>query len=220
MPANFSDSQAILNLDDIRVYFRNIAGLMDANRELLCRLDGALGDGDLGVTMAKGFRAIEASVKPESVRDIGDFLSQSALVIEEGAAGTMGTLIGSGLEQAGIACAGRKSLDCEGVARLIRGLADGISARGKARQGDKTILDSLVPAAEALESASREGKALDQAVKAASAAAEQGARSTAKMQSRHGRAARYLERSIGPEDSGAVAGALMIMALVKVAAKS
>ncbi|WP_055747590.1 dihydroxyacetone kinase subunit DhaL [Brevibacillus choshinensis] len=197
----FSDVQAIL---------QEIGKIMDENKDFLCKLDGALGDGDIGLTMSNGLRAVNDHLRASTQNDIGKALMSSALEMGEAVASTMGTLMSSALFRAGKAIQGKTELSSSEVIVLFQAMVQGLKERGKANVGDKTILDSLVPAVEAMEAALNEGKSLGQIMLAATEAAEKGAKQTIEMQSRHGRAGRYLERSIGHQDPGATVGALFV----------
>lgn len=197
-----------LNLNDIRNILKEISKLMDENKEYLCKLDGALGDGDIGLTMSKGFRAIIENLPNIQEENVGVLLMRSAMVMGETVSSTMGTLMATALIRGGKVSQGKTELDVEGLLFLTRAMVEGLMERGKAKVGDKTILDSIVPAVEAIEFAQKEGKSLKETINAAYEAAEKGAKKTIDMQSRHGRAGRYLERSIGHQDPGATVGSL------------
>jgi dihydroxyacetone kinase-like protein len=202
----------VLRKEDFMRILREIQKLMEDNKEHLCKLDGSLGDGDLGLTMSKGFQAVNENLPNLTDENIGALLMKSSLVMGEAAASTMGTLVSSALLKGGKALAGKTEVGTEDFSLLLDAMIEGITARGKAKVGDKTILDSLVPASEAVKQAIADNKSLRETLAAAFTAAEQGAHSTIQMQSRHGRAARYLERSIGIQDPGAAVGALMLKA--------
>lgn len=197
-----------LNLDDIRNILREISKLMDDNKDYLCKLDGAIGDGDIGLTMSKGFRAIIENLPNIPEENIGVVLMRSALVMGETVASTMGTLMASALIRGGKVSQGKTEVNVEDLLVVTKAMVEGLMERGKAKLGDKTILDSFVPAVEAIEEAHKQGKSMKEAIKCAYEAAEQGAKRTIEMQSRLGRAGRYLERSIGHQDPGATVGAL------------
>jgi dihydroxyacetone kinase-like protein len=202
--------KALLRKDDIIRILQEISGIMDDNKDDLCKLDGALGDGDIGLTMSKGFKAVVANIPNLPEEDIGGLLMKSALVMGEAVASTMGTLFSTALLRGGKALAGKNELQGDDLLRFFEAMVEGIIARGKAKVGDKTILDSLAPAVEAMVLAHKENAALPELMNKAYEAAEQGVQNTISMQSKHGRAARYLERSIGLQDPGATVGALFI----------
>lgn len=203
-----------LSIHDIREILIEIGKVMDENKDYLCKLDGALGDGDIGLTMSKGFRAVTENLPNISEENIGVLLMRSALVMGETVASTMGTLMASGLIRGGKFSQGKSELNLEDLLLVIKAMIEGIMARGKCKIGDKTIIDSLVPAADAMEKAYEEGKTIRQALHSAYEAAEKGVQQTINMQSRLGRAGRYLERSIGHQDPGATVGALFFKGFV------
>lgn len=199
----------LYTVEDFRAAFQRIAVLMESNKSRLCALDGELGDGDLGLTMSKGFKAVNAALEDTSTPDLGTLLGAVAETLADTVASTMGTLVASGFSKAAESCAGQTSLDVSGMQRFAQSFSEGIMALGKAKAGDKTILDSLIPAAESLRQAGEEGRSLYDALHLAQDAAEKGFRATAALQAKHGRAARYLDRSVGHEDAGAAVGALI-----------
>jgi dihydroxyacetone kinase-like protein len=126
----------------------------------------------------------------------------------------MGTLLATGLLRAGQAVLGRAGLDLAGLAQMLEAFVEGISARGKAKPGDKTILDSLYPALEALRGACEQQLSLVDGVAAAYQAAVQGLAATKEMVSQHGKAACFGERTLGRQDPGATVGAYICEALL------
>jgi dihydroxyacetone kinase-like protein len=197
-----------LTFNDMKNILVQIGQLMDENKDFLCQLDGAIGDGDIGLTMSKGFRAVVDNFPEIKEESIDVLLMKSAMVMGEKVASTMGTLMATALIRGGKAVKGKTELTLADLAEMTKAMTDGLMERGKAKPGDKTILDSLIPAYEALAAASSDGKPLREAIHGAFAAAEEGALATKNMQSRHGRGARYLEKSIGHQDPGATVGAL------------
>ncbi|MBU5442284.1 dihydroxyacetone kinase subunit DhaL [Paenibacillus sp. MSJ-34] len=197
-----------LNCEHVKNIIREIGRIMDENKDYLCQLDGTLGDGDIGLTMSKGFRHVIEGFADRPSGDIGSILMESGAIMGEKAASTMGTLMASALFRAGQALRGKNEVTAEDLELWFQAMSEGIMNRGKAKVGDKTILDAIVPATEAFRRASANGSSLAEAVEAASAAAEQGMERTIGMESQHGRAGRYLEKSIGHRDPGATVGAL------------
>ncbi|MBS4206605.1 dihydroxyacetone kinase subunit DhaL [Bacillus sp. FJAT-50079] len=199
-----------LTANEINDIFTRISEIMDQNRDYLCQLDGALGDGDLGLTMSKGFKGIKKHLDTTNEKDIGVLLMQSGLEMANNAASTMGTLIATALMRAGKISQGKTEFNLESLASAFNAMVDGIKDRGKAQIGDKTILDSIGPAAVAMQEAVNNGDSLKDAIINASKAASKGMTDTIYMQSKHGRAGRYLEKSIGHQDPGATVGALFL----------
>ncbi|MFO1069992.1 MAG: dihydroxyacetone kinase subunit DhaL [Geminicoccaceae bacterium] len=192
-----------------------VAAEVVAARDRLCALDGAIGDGDHGVTMALGWQAIADAVAPLDPAQAGfaGLLNTSAKAFLSATGGSAGPLYATALMRAAAVARDRPQLDGAGMAQLLRAAADGIAARGKATAGDKTMLDAWLPAAAAAEGAAAEGGDVGAVLAAAAAAAEAGAEATAAMQARLGRASRLGERSVGQPDPGAVSTALILRAL-------
>ncbi len=165
-------------------------------------LDQALGDGDLGITVSLGAGAII-----EALDELGDDATPSeiaracAKAFANANPSTMAALVAGGLLAGSKAWAGRDDVDVAAAAEFVRAAGENISQRGKSQLGDKTILDAILPAADALAAATdgREGLA------AAVAAAERAVLETQNLQSRRGRASWLQERSIGLKDPGATA---------------
>ncbi|MCL4314012.1 MAG: DAK2 domain-containing protein [Actinobacteria bacterium] len=191
-----------------------LAHLVEDTAEELGALDASLGDGDLGVTMRKGFTAIETKLSdPElSVVHPGDVLVLAGTTMASVAPSTLGTLLGFGFVKAGKKVADKESLDGAAWSVIWRTIVDSIATQGKAQRGDKTILDALVPGAEAFDSALERGDSVEEAALEAYVAARQGFEDTARMQARQGRAGRYYEHSVGYKDAGARMGALIFQA--------
>jgi dihydroxyacetone kinase-like protein len=204
-----------LTVEDFRRIFKEISKIMDENKDYLCKLDGALGDGDIGLTMSKGFKAINESLTDIAEANVGTLMMRSAAAMGENAPSTMGTLMASAFIRAAKASQGKQEITTDDLVTMTQAMVQGITDRGKAKVGDKTILDSMTPALEAMEVARNEGKSLQEVLLAAHEAAEQGAQKTIDMQSRLGRAGRYLERSIGHQDPGATVGALFFEGFTK-----
>lgn len=160
-------------------------------------LDGVLGDGDLGITVSAGADAVVAALA-----DLGDDVTPSdvaraaAKAFANANPSTMAALVAGGLLAGAKTWTGLEDIDVAATAAFTRAGGEAIAQRGKTQLGDKTVLDAIFPAAEALQ----DGKIGD-----AIAAAERGVKETKDMQSRRGRAAWLQERSIGLQDPGATA---------------
>lgn len=165
-------------------------------------LDSALGDGDLGITVSSGSQAVIAALAemPEESTP-ADVAKASAKAFANANPSTMAALVAGALLAGSRTWAGKSEIALPDAAEFGVAAAESISQRGKSQLGDKTILDAMIPAVEALTNAESSEAALDAAI----AAAEDGANSTADLQSRRGRAAWLQERSIGLQDPGAIA---------------
>jgi phosphoenolpyruvate---glycerone phosphotransferase subunit DhaL len=194
--------------------FQSLRATMEEKRDYLIELDAAMGDGDLGLTMARAFSTADDLVKESHEEDLGKLLMQVGMAIAKAAPSTMGTLVATGFMRGGKAVSGRSALGGNDVAAFFRAFADGIRDRGKTKVGNKTILDVMEPAAVAAENAAREPGADPVAVvDYACISARQGWEDAKGMQAQHGRQAYYREKSVGKVDPGATAGLLIIEAM-------
>lgn len=185
---------------------KHIAEDMIAAESEFQALDAALGDGDLGVTVKMGFQAIrEVCQKGDQTRtsDIGSLLSAAGKAFMNANASTMGTLMGTAWLRAGKVAALKTTVTLGDAVTMCRAAAEGIQQRGKARLGDKTILDAVFPACDALAKAAEDGKGCAEAFDVAAKAAERAVADTAPLQSQVSRASWLQERSKGLPDPGA-----------------
>ena len=186
-----------------------------AQKDYLCELDGAMGDGDQGVTMAIGFGAIQAALPALAGQDIGTILTTSGLAFNGTAASTIGALLATACLRAGKEVKGKTEIGLADLAAMAEAAAAGIQERGKAQRGDKTVLDALLPAATALRAAATAGAGIEAALQAALAAAEAGVQATIPLKAQVGRAAWIAERSVGHQDPGATSFTLMLKSAVE-----
>ena len=188
--------------------FRRIRQLVDSRRERLTELDSLIGDGDLGVTMGKAFAAADGEMATMSETDVGKCLQKVGMAIAKAAPSTMGTLIATGFLRGGKSLVGKQALAAADLGVFFEAFVQGIMERGKAKRGDKTILDALGPAAEAL-LRDRE-LPLVPALEHALAAAREGLEATRAMPPVHGKSFYHQEAAKGVEDPGALTGLLIV----------
>jgi dihydroxyacetone kinase phosphoprotein-dependent L subunit len=186
-----------------------------AQKDYLCELDGAMGDGDQGVTMAIGFGAIQTGLAALQDQDIGTILTKSGLAFNGTAASTIGALLATACLRAGRAVQGKQAIGVADLAAMAAAASAGIQERGKAQLGDKTVLDALIPVATALRAAATAGVGIEAALQAALAAAEAGVQATIPLKAQIGRAAWIAERSVGHQDPGATSFYLMLKSAVE-----
>lgn len=180
------------------------------NRQWLTDLDAAIGDADHGINMERGFTAVRAELTANPPADISSALKLTATVLLRTVGGAAGPLYGTFFLRAATACAGRTTLAATDVADLFEAGLSGIAQRGRAEVGDKTILDALAPAVEAMRSASAADSDVAALLSRASAAAERGVQATVPLVARKGRASYLGERSVGHQDPGATSVYLML----------
>ena len=183
----------------------------DAADELTA-LDSAIGDADHGANMRRGMTAVVG--KLESAPDAGPaaLLKSAGMTLVSTVGGASGPLYGTLFLRMATAAGDRTELDAAGFAAALRAGLDGVVARGKAAPGDKTMLDALVPAVDALDARLAEGNGLRDALNAAADAADAGSDATIPLVARKGRASYLGERSAGHRDPGAASTALLVRA--------
>ena len=185
-------------------------------RDYLVDLDRAIGDGDHGENMDRGFKAALEALGQAEPASVAEVLKTVAKTLMSTVGGAAGPLYGTAFLRASKA-AGDGDLDGAGVAAVIAGALDGIQARGKATTGEKTMVDAWTPALEAARAAAESGSDPAAVLEAAATAAEAGAAATEPMRATKGRASYLGERSIGHLDPGAVSTSLILRAAVRAA---
>ena len=185
-------------------------------RDYLVDLDRAIGDGDHGENMDRGFKAAVEALGQAQPASVAEVLKTVAKTLMSTVGGAAGPLYGTAFLRASKA-AGDGELDGAGVAAVIAGALEGIQARGKATTGEKTMVDAWTPALEAARTAAESGSDPAAVLEAAATAAEAGAAATEPMRATKGRASYLGERSIGHLDPGAVSTSLILRAAVRAA---
>ncbi len=188
-------------------------------RDYLVDLDRAIGDGDHGENMDRGFKAAVEALGQAQPASVAEVLKTVAKTLMSTVGGAAGPLYGTAFLRASKA-AGDGDLDGAGVAAVIEGALDGIQARGKATTGEKTMVDAWTPALEAARAAAESGSDPAAVLEAAATAAESGATATEPMRATKGRASYLGERSIGHLDPGAVSTSLILRAAVRAAGEA
>jgi len=198
----------------IHAWMTTIAESVKDQRDYLTQLDAAIGDGDHGVNMDRGFDAVaKALAAQDGAVPPGKLLTLAGKTLVSTVGGASGPLWGTAFRRAGRALGDADEFGGAELLAALRAALDGVVELGAAQPGDKTMVDALGPAIDALAAALDAGKPLDAALAAATQAAEEGARATVPLQARKGRASYLGERSIGHQDPGATSAALIMAAL-------
>ncbi len=192
---------------------RRIQTVLHEQRQYLTDLDSAIGDADHGINMDRGFTAVGAKLDIAAGQDPGAVLKLVASTLISTVGGASGPLYGTAFLRAGAALAGKPVLTLADCVVGLNAAVQGVRDRGKATTGEKTMLDALVPAQEALAAAEAEGLDLPQAFDRAATAAEEGAKATIPLLASKGRASYLGERAIGHQDPGATSSALLLRAV-------
>lgn len=196
-----------MKASDIKNIFLEISKMISEKRDYLIELDQQNGDGDLGISMDAGFKAVVSGLKIIEEKDMGKLFMVLSSRFNEAASSSLGTILSIGMMGMAKALKGCEEATITDMARAMEQGIQKIMDKAKSKPGEKTILDALCPAIEALKaSASLDKKA---AVKAAYDAAAAGSESTRNMRPVHGRAAYYGDKSIGVLDGGSVVGRLI-----------
>jgi len=193
-------------VDWIRAFAADIA----EHRAELTKLDSAIGDGDHGTNMDRGLKKALEKLDGAEGEDIGATLKAVGMALVSSVGGAAGPLYGTYFLQMGAATAGRSELDLDGWTAAVAAGLEGVHKRGKAEPGDKTMVDALTPALEALKEAEREGAGVADALRRSAAAAHEGMRATVPLVARKGRASYLGERSAGHQDPGATSMSLLL----------
>lgn len=197
-----------LAANDLRAIFARLNARAAEQKDYLISLDAAMGDGDLGLTMAAGFAKANEVLAASPEPRLGKLLRTAGEAFAEAAPSTMGTLLASAFLGGGKVLGDVERAGTPELAQMFSGMVDGIAARGKSKVGEKTILDVFVPVVNALQSAGQ--KALTAAVPEAVNAANQGYEAAKQMIAMHGRAAFYGDKSVGQPDPGCAVGLLIV----------
>lgn len=223
--------QEFCKIEENKISLNNIIFLVDKMSEVIiknevpfCELDSHAGDGDFGMSVAKGFRKLKAEwndLLRNDARSIGQFLEECAMIIMEHCGGASGPIWGSAFRSAAKAAGDKTEVDASQFAAMMQAAVKGIQDTGErsfgrgAVVGDKTLIDALVPCANVWSEESAQGSTIDEIFKKAAAAAVDGAKKTEEIVARMGRAGTVGERSIGYPDAGAHALGVIFTELSK-----
>jgi dihydroxyacetone kinase-like protein len=204
--------------DGVAAAVRAAAGVITGHRDELVELDRAIGDADHGENMKRGFTAVLSTLDDKKPETPGAALKTVATTLISKVGGAAGPLYGTAFLRAATALGDRSEMDSEGVVTALRAGLEGVQARGKAEEGDATMVDALAPAVAAAESAAASGADVATVLAAAADAADKGAEATVPLVAHKGRASYLGERSAGHLDPGARSTALLLRAFADTAA--
>lgn len=204
--------------DQIPDLFASVGDLFVEKKEELCEMDARLGDGDLGLTMSKGYAALPDLMRAEAAGaggDIGKMLMKAGMKMSSLVPSTMGFLMSTGVMEGGKALKGKTELDGAALADYLVGFAAGVQKRGKCEAGQRTIYDAVFPAGQAAKAAVEKNPAADlnEVINAAVDAAKAGVEATRDMTPVFGKAAVHAAQCVGVEDQGALAGYYKMLGL-------
>lgn len=186
---------------------------IDENAQFLTDLDAAIGDNDHGINMARGFKKVGDDLPGLASKDIGAILKKAGMDLVSTVGGSSGPLYGTAFMKAGAKAAGKNEIGMEDFLVMMEEAIGGVQMRGKAVRGEKTMLDAMIPALEAMKAAAGEGKDTKDVLDAGVEAAEEGVEYTKTIIATKGRASYLGERSIGHQDPGATSFTVILQAI-------
>ena len=190
-----------------------ISEKIEEEKDTLTELDNAIGDGDHGINMARGAKAVMEKIPLLITKDSGAIFKGIGMAIISSVGGASGALYGTAFMKAGDVLKGKMELSPEDFLAAFSASVTGIKMRGKSTIGEKTMLDALCPAERAMREAIQAKKSLKDALLAAADEAEKGAERTKDLIATKGRASYLGERSLGHRDPGAVSSSFMLRAM-------
>ena len=203
---------ADVELARLTAWIREFARVIGQNKQYLTELDAAIGDADHGINMDRGMAAVVAALDEAPPADPAALCKQVGMTLVKSVGGTSGPLYGTFFLRMATALGSGDGASAAGFARALRAGVEGVVQRGRAEAGDKTMLDALAPALDALDAALASGSALAGSLRDATVAAERGRDATESLVARKGRASYLGQRSVGHRDPGATSAAMLIAA--------
>lgn len=206
-----------LDTKQMAAIIEGMAKKIEEEKEYLTELDNEIGDGDHGINLARGFEAVEKKLPSLAGGDIGALLKGVGMQLVSTVGGASGPLYGTAFMKAGMACKGLTEIDGPAFVKAMEAAVDGIKMRGKATEGEKTMLDALCPALKVMQDDIAAGKSLKEALQDAAQAAEKGVEYTKTIIATKGRASYLGERSLGHQDPGATSSLYLLQVLAEMA---
>ncbi|MDQ6710766.1 MAG: dihydroxyacetone kinase subunit DhaL [Candidatus Dormibacteraeota bacterium] len=197
----------------ILAWVERYAGVVAEQKQYLTGLDAAIGDGDHGINMDRGFQTVLVKLAPARDKDAGTLLKTTGMALVGSVGGAGGPLYGTFFLRAGAALDGKTEVSGEELVGALEAGLKGVVERGKANVNDKTMVDALTPAIERAKRSLKEGASIESALAAAADAAEEGMKATIPLKALKGRASYLGDRSIDHQDPGATSSYLMLRTL-------
>jgi dihydroxyacetone kinase len=204
-----------VNVKQVMKVVDQMANIIIKNEVYFCELDSVAGDGDFGMSVAKGFKQLQQDWDTLSTETVGAFLKDAGMIITEYCGGASGPIWGSAFRGAAKASKGLEEVSLDDIVAMFEAGIAGIQKRGNAKLGDKTLLDALIPATEALREGAKKDENIRTAFTNAASAAREGAEKTKSMIANRGRASYVGERSLEHPDAGAMALGIIFTELLQ-----
>lgn len=199
-----ADAQRVIEI------LRAMSRRMESEKDFLTQLDNEIADGDHGINMARGFAAVEKKLPELSGKDIGTILKTVGMTLVSAVGGSAGPLYGTAFLKSGLAMAGKEEISLDDFLTCLKVSVEGVQQRGRAVRGEKTMLDVMIPALDAMTAARASGGDANAVLSAGIAAAHEGVEYTKTIVATKGRASYIGERSLGHQDPGATSVAFLL----------
>ncbi len=203
------------NTEKVKEVILKISDVIEEQKLFLTKLDAAIGDGDHGLNMAKGFGAAKEKIETGTFNTPGEVLKAVGMALISKVGGAAGPLYGTAFLNASKVVVGKEELTLEDYKAMLASALDGVKARGKAVVTEKTMVDAIEPALRALEEAINQGDSTRVSMDKAAAAALDGVEYTKTIIAKKGRASYLGERSIGHEDPGAMSSYVILKTIAE-----
>lgn len=204
-----------MNSEKIIEALKNITNKIDENKEYLTELDATIGDGDHGLNLSKGFNEVLIAVKDNENVSVDKLLKKVGMTLVSKVGGASGPLYGTGFMKASMAIKDKEEINIDDFIKMMDAALDGVKMRGKAIEGEKTMIDSMAPAIEAMKKARAEGKEAKEVINKGVIGAKQGVEKTKNLVATKGRASYLGERSRGHQDAGATSFAILLEGILE-----
>lgn len=199
-----------MNTEKLIAVIHKTAAKIEAEKAFLTELDNVIGDGDHGINLARGFGEVEKKLDALADKEPGDVLKTVGMTLVSTVGGASGPLYGTGFMKLGAALKGKAEIDVPGFLAGLQLAIEGIMQRGRSTKGEKTMLDAMIPAKEAMEAQWNQSQDAKAAFSEGLKAAQAGVAFTKTIAATKGRASYLGERSIGHQDPGATSFTMML----------
>lgn len=199
-----------MNTEKVKEILSAIRARMEKEKDFLTDLDNQIADGDHGINMARGFAAMEEKLAANTTDDLGAIFKGAGMTLVSAVGGSAGPLYGTAFLRTGVVMNGKTEMDIRDFLASLSAAVEGVMTRGKAVRGEKTMLDAMIPALDAMTAAQNEGKSAEQILSLGVTAARDGVEYTKTIAATKGRASYIGERSIGHQDPGATSFTYML----------
>ena len=199
-----------LTLKEVLYIFEKIENKITLNKQFLTDLDAAIGDGDHGINLSKGFRVAKEKIENVDFKDWGEVLKTVGMAIVSNVGGASGPLYGTAFMKASMLGKGKTEITLLDYRDILQASIDGVKMRGKGEEGEKTMLDALIPAYNEICKGIENNTSILETLQNSVVAAKNGVEYTKLIAAKKGRASYLGDRSIGHQDPGATSSSMIL----------